>query len=115
MALLKAFSHFSVNEIASLAHGDEIVAPASAHGFLLSTLSQSNPLLVVTTSSRAAEYLFDEVNSYLGGGALIFPPWETLPHERLSPKSDTVTKRFNTLHTLTTNPKSVKVLITSIR
>ena len=115
MALLKAFSHFSVNEIASLAEGDEIVAPASAHGFLLSTLSQSNPLLVVTTSSRAAEYLFDEVNSYLGGGALIFPPWETLPHERLSPKSDTVTKRFKTLHTLTTNPNSVKVLITSIR
>jgi transcription-repair coupling factor (superfamily II helicase) len=115
MALLNSFSHFSSNEIADLAQGREIIAPASSHGFLLSALSHSRPSLVITTSSRTAEYLFDEVNSYLGSGALLFPPWETLPHERLSPKSDTVTKRFKALHTLTTKPQSVKVLITSIR
>ncbi len=115
MALIKTFSHLSPTEISALAATEEIVAPASTHGFLLSTLAQTQPLLVVTTSSRSAEYLFDEITSYIGEGVLAFPPWETLPHERLSPKSDTVTKRVKCLHTLTQNPASAKVIITSIR
>ena len=51
----------------------------------------------------------------------MFPSWETLPHERLSPSSDTVGRRVAVMHRLAhpdaadavTQP--IDVLVTSVR
>jgi transcription-repair coupling factor (superfamily II helicase) len=61
----------------------------------------SKPLLVITSSSKVAEDLVDELKS-LHSNVHEFPAWETLPHERLSPRSDTVAKRIATLYALNT-------------
>ncbi|MEN9735737.1 MAG: hypothetical protein RL129_447, partial [Actinomycetota bacterium] len=45
--------------------------------------------------------------------SLEFLAWETLPHERLSPKGDTVTKRIKALHQV--KERKAKIVITSIR
>ena len=57
---------------------------------------QARPLAVaVTATGRGAEELAAALGSYLPGEAVdVFPAWETLPHERLSPRSDTVARRL---------------------
>jgi len=79
---------------------------------LLAARSQGSALIIVTASSRRASELKDELETYLGGASVVeLPPWETLPHEKLSPKSDTVAARIKVL----SNLASAKVIITSVR
>ena len=106
-ALLRAFSHLEVDQTP-----EQLAAPGSAVGFLLSSRSHDHPLVVVTASSRRASELKDEIDTYLGAGSVIeLPPWETLPHEKLSPKSDTVAQRMKVLSSL----GEQRVIVTSIR
>jgi len=112
MSLLQAFSHIELP--AKLSQGAAVTLP-STQGLFAAIASQERPLVLVTASSRRADELTEELNSYLGAGSVVvFPPWETLPHERLSPKSDTVATRFKTLHLLASN-QPPRVLVTSIR
>ena len=76
-----------------------IIAPASSNPFLIALLAADSPILVVTSSSRGAEDLAEDLRN-LHGTVLEFPAWETLPHERLSPRSDTVATRIRTLSSL---------------
>ena len=58
-------------------------------------------LLAVTATGREAEQVQAALESYLpAGGIANFPSWETLPHERLSPRSDTVGQRLGVLRRL---------------
>ncbi len=58
-------------------------------------------VLAVTATTRAAEDLVSALSAYLPGHAVAdFPSWETLPHERLSPRSDTVGRRLAVLRRL---------------
>jgi len=91
-----------------------LVAPAAIHSLLAAVASNEQPLLLVTSSTRKADELTAELKSYLPATAISnFPPWETLPHERLSPKSDTVTNRFKALNAIASNQS--KIVVTSIR
>ena len=57
--------------------------------------------LVVTATAREAEDLAAAIGSFLPPDAVAtFPSWETLPHERLSPRSDTVGRRLAVLRRL---------------
>ena len=58
-------------------------------------------VLAVTATAREAEELTAALGSLLpAGAAAYFPPWETLPHERLSPRSDTSGQRLAVLRRL---------------
>ena len=58
-------------------------------------------VLAVTATTRAAEDLVSALSAYLPGHAVAdFPSWETLPHERLSPRTDTVGRRLAVLRRL---------------
>ena len=82
--------------------------------FLLASRAQSKPLIVVTSSSRTAEDLVNELRE-LHDNVLEFPAWETLPHERLSPRSDTVAKRLQTLYALKQKATSHPIVVTPVR
>ena len=59
------------------------------------------PVLVVTSTFREAENVADALRSLLGDeDVAYYPAWETLPHERLSPRSDTVGRRLAVLRRL---------------
>jgi transcription-repair coupling factor (superfamily II helicase) len=59
------------------------------------------PVLVVTATGREADELTAALSGLLGVDAVAdFPSWETLPHERLSPRADTVGRRLEVLHRL---------------
>ena len=77
----------------------DIIAPPSSFAYLISLRAMRKPMLVITASSRAAEDLAKEIRE-CHADTLEFPAWETLPHERLSPSSDTVAKRISTLQAL---------------
>ncbi len=55
--------------------------------------SAERPLVAVTATGRQAEDLRDALTD-VGRSTAIFPAWETLPHERLSPTADTVGRRM---------------------
>ena len=106
-ALWRAFSDISIDQSAT-----HLAAPTSTTGLLLAARSQESPLIIVTASSRRADELKDELDTYLGKGTVSeLPPWETLPHEKLSPKSDTVAARIKVLSHLA----DTQVIVTSVR
>src|SRR3954467_5183162 len=77
-----------------------LIGPASARVFAASALAQAGPLLVVTATGREADDLTAELRGVLGDAVAMFPSWETLPHERLSPGVDTVGARLMLLRRL---------------
>ena len=114
MSLLRAFSHIELPATMSQ-QGQSTICIPSTQGLFAAITSQSRPLLLVTPSSRRAEELTQELATYIGADHIeLFPPWETLPHERLSPKNDTVAARFKVLHRLASK-KPPRVVVTSIR
>ena len=96
------------------ASASHIVAPQSMYPFLLAARASSHPLLVVTSSSRSSEDLVNELRE-LYDDVLEFPAWETLPHERLSPRSDTVAKRIQTLYALQSKHSINPIVVTPVR
>ena len=78
-----------------------VVGPASARVFVAAALAQDGPLLVVTATGREADDLTAELRGCLGDAVALFPSWETLPHERLSPGVETVGARMMLLRRLT--------------
>lgn len=91
-----------------------IVAPNAMYPFLLAARADKAPLLVITSSSRSAEDLVNELGE-LHNNVLDFPAWETLPHERLSPRSDTVARRISTLYSLEKIQSSNPIVVTPVR
>ena len=95
-----------------LTQSADLIAPSSIHALLAA--NQKSPLLLITTSTRASDLLTAELKSLVEPDTVVnFPAWETLPHERLSPKTDTVTERFKVLNKLSGN--NIKLVVCSIR
>ena len=97
-----------------------LVGPASARLFVTSALARQGPLLVVTATHREADDLTAELQGVFGDAVAVFPSWETLPHERLSPGVDTVGTRLMVLRRLALPDDSrlgppLRVVVTSVR
>ncbi len=72
------------------------VAAALAAGFPES--EDGVPVLLVAATGREAEAAVTAIGDLIGDENVeLFPSWETLPHERLSPRADTVGRRLSTL------------------
>jgi transcription-repair coupling factor (superfamily II helicase) len=93
--------------------GGDLVAPQALRPFLVAALAGAGSdggaaaaggtfVLAVTATAREAEDLTSALGSLLPDDTVAyFPPWETLPHERLSPRSDTSGQRLAVLRRLT--------------
>src|SRR5271167_4532385 len=77
-----------------------LVGPARARLFVAGALARQGSLLVVTATGREADDLTTELKGVFGDAVAMFPSWETLPHERLSPGVDTVGTRLMMLRRL---------------
>ncbi len=84
----------------------DIVAPQALRPVLAAVLADGGGqdgrfVLAVTATAREAEELVAGLGSFLPPRHVgYFPGWETLPHERLSPRSDTVGQRIAVLRRL---------------
>ncbi|MGI6874499.1 transcription-repair coupling factor, partial [Amycolatopsis sp. 3B14] len=82
---------------------------------LASDAGAGRPVLAVTATGREAEELTAALASLIGADAVAdFPSWETLPHERLSPRADTVGRRLDVLHRLHTD-RAPRVVVATVR
>ena len=83
----------------------DVVGPAGIRPPLLAALAgeppavggkrAGRPLVVVTATGRDADETAAALRCYLpDDDVAVLPSWETLPHERLSPRSDTVARRL---------------------
>ena len=92
--------------LAALPVGGEldIVTPAGSRAPLIAemlTAEKSRQLVIVTATGRDGDELAAALRAYLpSDDVAVLPPWETLPHERLSPRADTVAKRLAVLRRL---------------
>src|SRR5947209_13154601 len=97
-----------------------LAGPVGARLFVASALARQGPLLVGTATGREADDLSAELRGVFGDAVAMFPSWETLPHERLSPGVDTVGARMMLLRRLT-HPQDnrlgppLKVVVTAVR
>ncbi len=121
-ALSRAVSSAGVDSL-------ELTAPAAMRPFVVSALAADpshggagRPVLAVTATGRDAEDLVDALRCVLPADEVVgYPSWETLPHERLSPRADTVGRRLAVLrrlaHPSTDDPATgpVRVVVASIR
>src|SRR5262245_30506100 len=82
----------------------DLTGPPAMRPFVVAAVADARPgqaVLAVTATSREAEDLADALGSLLPAEQVaVFPAWETLPHERLSPRSDTVGRRLGVLRRL---------------
>ncbi|MBY8887720.1 transcription-repair coupling factor [Streptomyces sp. PTM05] len=102
----------------------DLVGPVGAQPFALAALAAKagRPVLAVTATGREAEDLAEALRSLLPQDSVVdYPAWETLPHERLSPRSDTVGRRLAVLrrlaHPSPDDPASgpLKVVVAPVR
>ncbi|MGQ0629425.1 MAG: transcription-repair coupling factor [Sporichthyaceae bacterium] len=79
-----------------------LVAPPALRPFVVAALARTGrTVLAVTATGREAEDLHAALCSLLPPHRIaVFPAWETLPHERLSPRADTVGERLAVLRRL---------------
>ncbi|MDX6247529.1 MAG: hypothetical protein QOF10_889, partial [Kribbellaceae bacterium] len=104
----------------------DLSAPGPIRPVLMAALAAHNggdrPVLAVTATFREAEELTEALQCMVEPGTVAYyPAWETLPHERLSPRSDTVGRRLAVLRRLahpdpsdeTTGP--IKILVAPVR
>ncbi|PRQ12411.1 transcription-repair coupling factor [Corynebacterium sp. 13CS0277] len=78
----------------------------------LATLAGRAPVLAVAATSREAEDLAAELREILGEHKVaLFPAWETLPHERLSPGKDRIGRRAEVL----SHAGDLQVVVTTAR
>lgn len=103
----------------------DVVAPQNLYSLIVAQIQSqknSHPVLVVTSTGRGADELASALGSFIDPATIaVFPSWETLPHERLSPSLDTVGTRLAILRRLVHPIRGayfgapIAVVITSVR
>jgi len=105
----------------ALRSGEFVNAPISAASIAIAVAAAKSiaanefdfPIIVALTPNNGEE-LFEELRELLPDQRVLrFPHWETLPHERLSPQSDTIAERFITLKEI--RSKSCDVVVIPVR
>jgi transcription-repair coupling factor (superfamily II helicase) len=97
-----------------------ISGPAALRPLAVATVAgrANRTVLAITSTGREAEDLLESLQCLLPPDTVaLYPGWETLPHERLSPRADTVGRRLAVLRRLkhpskddpTTGPLTVVV------
>ncbi|MFN8125469.1 MAG: transcription-repair coupling factor [Candidatus Nanopelagicales bacterium] len=78
------------------------VGPRGSWAPLIANHIDDHSLLVVTPGTRDAEQLVSELRFWAPDADIaLFPAWETLPHERLTPSADIVGSRLAVVRALT--------------
>ncbi|HEX3567380.1 MAG TPA: transcription-repair coupling factor [Acidimicrobiales bacterium] len=102
------------------ASGATLAVSTPAQAFTLAgviRLSSRRPVLVITPTGTAAEQLAHDLDVFSPEGVRVFPAWETLPFERVSPEVSTMGRRLQLLWQLAGEPddRSPGVVVAPIK
>jgi transcription-repair coupling factor (superfamily II helicase) len=99
-------------------NSSDLVAAPPFRPLLAAALADERTVLLIASTYREAENLTTAVGTILGEDEVAYyPAWETLPHERLSPRSDTIGRRLTVLRRLAGNDTlpAPRVVVAPIR
>ena len=108
--LLDLLPHEHVQELVRARAPIAVADPARP--FLLAAVSRAleQPILAITARNEEAEHLVRDIRAFLGrDGAEVFPGWEVLPGERLSPSVETMGRRLDVIARLARGEQLVVV------
>jgi len=123
-AIERAAEPVSTSVTTTGAFGLDIGAPQALRPVVAAALAAAAPdgadrvVLAVTATDREAGDLAEALGSLLPKGAVAeYPAWETLPHERLSPRADTVGRRLAVRRRLKhpEDGEPLRVVVTPVR
>ncbi|WP_419847598.1 transcription-repair coupling factor [Candidatus Poriferisocius sp.] len=81
----------------------------------IAELNGRRPVVVATPTTADAERLAGDLSAMLEGGAALFPAWETLPFERVSPGVETMGRRSQAIWQLRDPRSCPPVLVAPVR
>jgi transcription-repair coupling factor (superfamily II helicase) len=96
--LLELLPDGELNEILGIEGA--LTVPEAARPYLIAAIVRRTdaPVLVVTARIEEAEHLARDLQAFLGrGGAEVFPGWEVLPGEPMSPSVETMGRRLDVM------------------
>ncbi|HEX3622518.1 MAG TPA: transcription-repair coupling factor, partial [Acidimicrobiales bacterium] len=96
-----------------------LAVPEAARAFTvagLATLTDRHPVVVAVPTSTDAERLAHDLRAFLGADQVdLFPAWETLPFERVSPSVEAMGRRLRTMWRLRQPLRMPRVLVAPVR
>lgn len=96
-----------------------LAVPDSARPLTLASITAETeraPVLIAVPTSTEAERLRSDLSRYLGDDEVVlFPAWETLPFERVSPNVETMGRRLEVLWRLRDPAVCPRVIVASAR
>jgi transcription-repair coupling factor (superfamily II helicase) len=99
--------------------GATLAVPEAARALItagLVGLTQRRPVVLAVPTSTEAERLARDLAVYLGEDRVdLFPAWETLPFERVSPGVETMGRRLRVLWRLRAPERAPDVVVASVR
>jgi transcription-repair coupling factor (superfamily II helicase) len=82
----------------------------------LAQLGGRRPLVVACPTGTDAGRLYDDLTQFMpAGDVVLFPAWETLPFERVSPSVETMGRRLEVLWRLRSPERSPAVVVAGVR
>jgi transcription-repair coupling factor (superfamily II helicase) len=96
-----------------------VAVPESARALALAALAQlggKRPLVVACPTGTDAGQLYDDLVQYMPEGEVVlFPAWETLPFERVSPSVETMGHRLQVLWRLRSKDRCPAIVVAGVR
>jgi transcription-repair coupling factor (superfamily II helicase) len=121
----------SITAVGHLVANDSIVAgsmsgldgslacPDAARPAVIAALTELHPeavFIVATATGQSAGQIADDLQALIGDDAVaLFPAWETLPFERISPSVETMGRRLEILWRLRTPNRRPRVVVAGAR
>ena len=99
-------------------HDASLAVAESGQAAVLAAIAELNgrrPMVVATPTTADAERLAGDLSAMLEGGAALFPAWETLPFERVSPGVETMGRRCQAIWQLRDPRSCPPVLVAPVR
>ncbi|MDQ1373409.1 MAG: hypothetical protein QOJ09_747, partial [Actinomycetota bacterium] len=96
-----------------------LAVPEPARAFTvagLAHLSGRHPIIVATPTATDAERVAHDLRAFLGNDEVdVFPAWETLPFERVSPSVETMGRRLRAMWRLRDKDRMPRVLVAPVK
>ncbi len=96
-----------------------LVVPEAARAVSVAgivALSRRRPVVVAVPTAAESERLAADLAAFLpADGVEVFPAWETLPFERVSPSIETMGRRLRTMWRLRERDESLSVVVSTAR
>jgi len=100
---------------ATSGQGHPVAVPEPARALFAATLAGATarrPILVAVPTGAEADRIAGDLREYLGADAVeLFPAWETLPFERVSPATETMGRRLRVMWRLRTGGDALPAVV----